>query len=225
MAESQVPQRSIWKQRVLNSWYFSKVRLFNYLPPSLLPPWLLSALGLGLSSHLLPSILKNPAQILSTPTSLLSPTSPFPDFLWRMSTVCKKNSLFYQTICHPLRLLKIPQVAILGDLHCSKGSCFSFQILVQPHYSQKLPTKLRSLTHPPSLLANRERLRTSDLGKSQVGGRYNCIRDVRRSHCRPSCAHVSAQLEWVHACTLLIKRNCLVNIFCLSCLFSAPEGL
>jgi hypothetical protein len=109
--------------------------------------------------------------------------------------LCKKNDHFCQSLCHPLRLLKIPQVAILGDLHCLKGSCFFFWIVVQLHCLQKLPTKLRALTHPPSLLGNRERLRTSDLGKSQVGGRYNCIRDVRRSHSLPSCAHVSAQLE------------------------------
>jgi hypothetical protein len=46
--------------------------------------------------------------------------------------ICKKNDLFYQNVCHPLRLLKIPQVAILGDLNCLKGSCF-FQILVPSH--------------------------------------------------------------------------------------------
>jgi hypothetical protein len=27
---------------------------------------------------------------------------------------------------------------------------------------------------------------------------------------------VSAQLEWVHACSLLIKRNCLLKIFSVS---------
>jgi hypothetical protein len=53
-----------------------------------------------------------------------------------------------------------------------------------------LPAKLHALTHPPSLLANQERLWTLDLDKSQVRGRYNCIRDIRRSHCQPFCACV-----------------------------------
>jgi hypothetical protein len=127
---------------------------------------------------------------------------------------CKKNNLFYQSICHPLRLLKIPQVTILGDLHFFKVSCF-FWILVQSHCPWKLSTKLRALMHPLSFLANQKRLWTFDLDKSQVRGKYNCIRDIRRSHCWPFCAWVSAQLEWVYACPLLIKRNCLVKIFCL----------
>jgi hypothetical protein len=80
-----------------------------------------------------------------------------------------------------------------------------------------LPTKLHALTHPPSLLDNMERLFTFDLDKSQMRGRYNWVRDVRRSHCQPFCACVFAYLEWAHACTLLIKRNCLVKIFCLLC--------
>jgi hypothetical protein len=42
----------------------------------------------------------------------------------------------------------------------------------------------------PSLLANQERLWTFDLDKSQVRGRYNCIRDIRRSHCQSFCACV-----------------------------------
>jgi hypothetical protein len=53
-----------------------------------------------------------------------------------------------------------------------------------------LPAKLHALTHPPSLLANQERLWTFDLDKSQVRGRYNCIRDIRRSHCQPFWACV-----------------------------------
>jgi hypothetical protein len=42
--------------------------------------------------------------------------------------------------------------------------------------------------HPPSLLANQERLWTFDLYKSQVRGRYNCIRDIRRNHHWPFCS-------------------------------------
>jgi hypothetical protein len=42
----------------------------------------------------------------STLTYILNPLS-----------YCKKNDLLYQSICYPLRLLKIPQIAILGDLH------------------------------------------------------------------------------------------------------------
>jgi hypothetical protein len=114
-----------------------------------------------------------------------------------------------------LDYLKIPQVTILGDSCCLKGSCFFIRILVQSHCLWKLPVILRALTHPASLLANWEILWTFDPDKSQVRGRYNCIRDIRRSHCQPFRAHMSAQLEWIHACTLLIKRNCLVKIFCL----------
>jgi hypothetical protein len=119
-------------------------------------------------------------------------------------------------MCHPLGLHKISQVSILGDLHCLKGSCFFFWILVHPHCPQKLPAKLCVLTHPPSLLANRERLWTFDLDKSQVRGWYNCVRDIRRNYCQPFCVHMSAQLEWIRACTLFIKRNCLVKFFSVS---------
>jgi hypothetical protein len=93
-----------------------------------------------------------------------------------MFWVCKKNDLFYQSICHPLWLLKIPQVTILDDLHCLKGSCF-FWILVQSHCPGKVPAKLRAL----SPLANRERMWTFDLDKSQVRGGYNCVREIRRA--------------------------------------------
>jgi hypothetical protein len=61
-----------------------------------------------------------------------------------------------------------------------------------------LPTKLLALTYPPSLLVNQERLWTFDLDKSQVRGRYNCIREIRRSHCQPFCVYMFAQLEWAH---------------------------
>jgi hypothetical protein len=44
-------------------------------------------------------------------------------------------------------------------------------------------------------------------------GRYNCIRDIRRSYCQPFFACMSIQLMWVHVGTLLIKINCLVKIF------------
>jgi hypothetical protein len=84
--------------------------------------------------------------------------TPVCSAIWELSNPYKKNDLFYQSICHPLRLLKIPQVAILGDLHCLKGSYFFFQILVHPHCPQKLTAKLRALTHPLNLSANRERL-------------------------------------------------------------------
>jgi hypothetical protein len=133
----------------------------------------------------------------------------------KLRSSCKKNNLFYQSICHPLSLLKIPQVAILGDLHCLKGSCF-FWILVQPHCPRKLPAKLRALTCPSSLLAIQERLWTFDLDKSQVRSRCNCVRDIRRSHYQSFCAHMSHSVEWICACTLLIKRNCLVKIFSVS---------
>jgi hypothetical protein len=55
------------------------------------------------------------------------------------------------------------------------------------------------------------------LEKSQVRVRYTCVRDISRSDCWPFCVHVSSQLEWMNACTLLIKTNCLVYIFYVSC--------
>jgi hypothetical protein len=43
------------------------------------------------------------------------------------SSLCKQNDLFYQVFVTLLDYLK---VLILGDLHCLKGFCFFFQILV-----------------------------------------------------------------------------------------------
>jgi hypothetical protein len=84
--------------------------------------------------------------------------------------------------------LKIPEVAIFRWLACLKSPCF-FRILVLVHCP---PTVC--LNPSPSLLANRGRLWTFDLNQSQVRGRYNCIRDIRRSLCRPFCACVL--LSW-----------------------------
>jgi hypothetical protein len=122
-------------------------------------------------------------------------------------------------------LLKIPHVAILDGLYCFKGSCFFFLILVQLHSPGKLLTKLCALTHSPSLSANWERLWTFGLDKSQARGKYNCIRDTRRSHWQPFCAHVSTQLEWMHAPFWL--KEIALSRFSLSlmCLFLTPEGL
>jgi hypothetical protein len=85
--------------------------------------------------------------------------------------------------------------------------------------------KLYALTHPPSLLANWEDCEPLTwMDKSQVRGRYNCLRDIRRSHCQPFCASVFAQLERAHACTRLIKRKLPCQDFLsLICLFFAPE--
>jgi hypothetical protein len=140
-----------------------------------------------------------------------------PKWIWRNELKlkeggnCKKNDLFYQSICHSLRLLKILQFTMWGDLHCLEGSFFFFQILVQLHWERILPTKQCTLIHSPSLLANQEIV---NLWPGQIPGRgrYNCIRPLMRCHCQPFCAHVSTQLEWICACTLLNKRNCLVKI-------------
>jgi hypothetical protein len=145
-----------------------------------------------------------------------------PLFLMIRGCYCKKNDLFYQSICHPLRLLKIPQVAILGTCVFLKG------LFLLDSCTVPLPAKIaHQITCPgpaPRLLANQERLWTFDLNKSQVRGRYNCVRDIRRSYCQPFCARVcSAGVSSLH---LLIKRNCLVKIFLsLVCLFLTLEGL
>jgi hypothetical protein len=77
------------------------------------------------------------------------------------------------------------------------------------------PTKLHALTHPPSLLANQGRLWTFDLDKSQVRGRYNCIRDIRRSHCQPLCACVLLSGSENMLAPSCSRENYLVKIFCL----------
>jgi hypothetical protein len=135
---------------------------------------------------------------------------------WRESQLsswqgCKKNDLFYQSICHPLRLLKIPQVAKLGDLHCLKGTCF-FWILVQSHCPWKLPTKLCALIHPLSLLANQERPGQIP-GKGQV--------QLHQLYKEEPLSDILCS----HACSLLIKRTCLVKIFCLLCVCFQPWGV
>jgi hypothetical protein len=145
-------------------------------------------------------------------------------FILKYQKLCKKNDLFYQSICHPLRLLRIHHVPILGDLPCLKGYLF----LLLDCCIAPMPAKLCALTHSLNLSANGKRLWTFDLDKSQVRGRYNCIRDIRKSHCQPFCAHRSAQQEWAHACTLLIKKKkTALWRFSLSlvCLCSAPESL
>jgi hypothetical protein len=136
---------------------------------------------------------------------------------------CTKNDLFYQSICHPLRLLKIPQINILGDLHSLKGSFFFVWVLIQPHCLWKLPTKLHALTHPLSVLANWERLWTSDLDKSQVRGRYNCIRDVRRSHSWTFCVCSAGVNMCLH--TFGQKKLPCQDFLSLMCLFLALECL
>jgi hypothetical protein len=135
---------------------------------------------------------------------------------------CKKTDLFYQSICHPVRVLKIPQVAILGDLHYLKGSSFFFQILVQPHCLWKLPAKSRDLTHPPSQLRKILKLwpgQNPGKGQVQLGQGYK--KPLSIILCSPvwsagvsTCLHPFDQkkLPWQDLLSLL-------------CLFLAPEGL
>jgi hypothetical protein len=75
-----------------------------------------------------------------------------------------------------------------------------------------LPAKLHALTRPQAFWPIRKDCELWP-DKSQVRDRYHCVRDIRRSHCQPSCACVFAQRGSAHAFTLLIKRNCLVKIF------------
>jgi hypothetical protein len=92
---------------------------------------------------------------------------------------------------------------------------FKGSLLLPDSCTTPLSTKLHALTHPPSLLANWERLWIFDLDKSQVRGRYNCVREIRRSHCQPFCACVFT-LAGVSTC-LHPLDNCLVKIFFLLC--------
>jgi hypothetical protein len=93
-----------------------------------------------------------------------------------------------------------------------KGSLF----LLPDSCTTPLPAKLHALTHPPSLLASRERLWTLDLNKSQVRGRYKCVRDIRRSHCQPFCAFVL--LSWnEHMPASSWSREIALSRFSVSC--------
>jgi hypothetical protein len=79
------------------------------------------------------------------------------------------------------------------------------------------PTKLHALTHPPTLLANQGRLWTFDLDKSQVRGRYDCVRDIRRSHCQPFCACLWLSGNKHMLAPSWSRENYLVKIFYLLC--------
>jgi hypothetical protein len=81
-----------------------------------------------------------------------------------------------------------------------------------------LPTKLHALIHPLSLLSNQESLWTFDLDKSQVRGRYDCIRDIRRSHCHPFCAWLACLLSRSeHMLALSWSREIALSRFSVSC--------
>jgi hypothetical protein len=94
---------------------------------------------------------------------------------------------------------------------------FKGSLLLPDPCTTPLPAKLHALTHSPSVLANRERLWTFDLDKSQVRGRYNYIRDIRRSHCQPfyACVLLSGSEHMLAPCWS--RENYLVKIFCLLC--------
>jgi hypothetical protein len=122
---------------------------------------------------------------------------------------CKKDHLFYKSICHFLDYLKFFR-SILGDLHCLKGSYFFFRILVQLHCLCPDP-----FPKPFSQSRKTVNLRPGQIpGEGQV--QLHQGHKVRRSHCQQFCAHVSTLLEWVHTYTFLIKRNCLAKIFSVS---------
>jgi hypothetical protein len=125
---------------------------------------------------------------------------------------CKKNDLFYQSICYPIRLLKNSSGCHLKWLACLKGPCFFFWIPVR-----SIAAKLHAQIHPPRLLASWERLWTFGLDKSQVTGRYNCIRDIRRSHCQPLCTCMLLSRSEHMLAPSWSRENCLVKIFCLLC--------
>jgi hypothetical protein len=90
-------------------------------------------------------------------------------------------------------------------------------LLLQDSCSTPLPAKLYALTHPPSLLASWGKLWTFDLDKSHVRGRYNCVRDIRRSNCQPFCACVSLSRSEHMLAPSWSRENCLAKIFCLLC--------
>jgi hypothetical protein len=69
---------------------------------------------------------------------------------------------------------------------------------------------------PPSLSTNWKRLWTFDLDKSQLRGKYNCVRDIRRSHCQPFCACML--LSWSeHMLAPSWSREIALSRFSVSC--------
>jgi hypothetical protein len=56
-----------------------------------------------------------------------------------------------------------------------------------------------------------------DLDKSQVRSWYDCVRDIRRSHCQPSCACVLLSGSEHRLAPSWARENWLVKIFCLLC--------
>jgi hypothetical protein len=78
---------------------------------------------------------------------------------------------------------------------------------------------------PPSLLANEERLWTFDLDKSQVRGRYDCVRDIRRSHCQPFCACMLLNWSKHMLASSWSREYWLLKIFCLLCVCFGTRGL
>jgi hypothetical protein len=131
-----------------------------------------------------------------------------PKWVWRKVFKLKEGEIVRKIIFSVkvfvtlLGYLKIPQVAILGELYVWRVLASSSGFLYDPIVHQT------ACPNPsPKPFSQSGRLWTFDLDKSQVRGKYDCVRDIRRSHCQPLCACVFAQLEWAHARTLLIKRK------------------
>jgi hypothetical protein len=138
---------------------------------------------------------------------------------------CKKNDLFYQSICHPLGLLKIPQVAILGDLYFLKDSCFFFRILVQPHCPQKFPAKLRAPNPSPRSFSQSRK--TVNLWPGQIPDKGQV--QLRQGYKKPLstilCSRLISWSEYVLA-PFWSKEIALSRLsLSLLCLFLAQEGL
>jgi hypothetical protein len=132
-----------------------------------------------------------------------------------LSSLCEKNDLFYQSICYPVRLLKNSSDHHLRWLACLKGPCFLYNSIA---HQTACPNP-----SPPSLLANRRRVWTFDLEKSHVRGRYDCIRDIRRSHCQPFCACMMLSGSEHVLAPSWSRENFLVKIFCLLCVCSPHQ--
>jgi hypothetical protein len=120
-------------------------------------------------------------------------------------------------MCYPLRLLKNSSVCHLRWLACLKGPCFFFRIPVGLH----CPPTVCPNSSPKPFSQSREiaRLWTSDLDKSQVRGQVRQLcQGYKEKPLSAILCCVFAQLEWAHACILLIKRILPCQDFSVSCM-------
>jgi hypothetical protein len=112
---------------------------------------------------------------------------------------CKKNDLFYQSICYPLRLLKNSSGRHLKWLACLKGPCFLYNSIA-----------CQTAGPNPSPKPFSQSGKTVNLWPWQIPGEGQ---DIRRSHCQPFYTFVLLSGSEHMLAPSWSKENCLVKIF------------